>query len=51
MFEKELIMNASKKSLMIVLAMASVGVILWTNGCKKRETASSRAGAAMAADF
>ena len=42
-------MNASKKCVMIVLAVALLGAVLYTNGCKKRETAGSKAGTAMAA--
>ncbi len=42
-------MNASKKCVMIVLAVALLGVVLYANGCKKRETAGSKAGTAVAA--
>lgn len=42
-------MKVNKKFLTIVLAVASVGVVLYANGCKKRETAGSKAGRAMAA--
>ncbi|MHC4489138.1 MAG: hypothetical protein ACYSW7_08195 [Planctomycetota bacterium] len=42
-------MNASKKCVMIVLVVALLGVVLYANGCKKRETAGSKAGTAMAA--
>ncbi len=42
-------MNASKKCVMIVLAVALLGVVLYANGCKKREAAGSKAGTAMAA--
>lgn len=41
-------MKVSKKCLMIVLAVALVGVFLYVNGCKKQETASSKAGQAIA---
>ena len=42
-------MKVNKKCLMIVLAVALVAVVLCANGCKKRETASSKAGQAIAA--
>lgn len=42
-------MKAKQKCLMIVLMVALVGAVLFANGCKKRESASSKAGQAIAA--
>lgn len=44
-------MEVSKKCLMIVMATALICVFLGVNGCKNRQSASSKAGQAIAASI
>ena len=44
-------MKTSKKLLMITLAVVLVAAVLCTNGCKKRKSASSKDGQAIAASI